>query len=71
MKILIITPAFYPHYSGAGRQMHTLAKEYVRRGNTVNVFTFSKSEAPSKEIIDGIEIVRAKSQYNFNSDSGK
>lgn len=71
MKILQIIPHFYPAwaYGGPTRNVYGLAKELIKRGHSVTVYTTdalnSKERIKRKEeVVDGIKIRRFKNLSN-------
>ena len=58
MRIALIISCFYPVVGGAEKQLFLIAKELVKRGYTVDVFTRRYQGLSKYEIIEGININR-------------
>ncbi len=73
MHIAFVIPYFYPafQYGGPPRSAYELARELVRRGNEVTVFTTDTggSSRLGRELtassVDGVEVVRFRSLSNY------
>ena len=63
MNILIVTEAFYPDgVGGAHIYVYNLAKDLVKRGHNIYLFTLKmKEDAPDQEKIEGINVFRYNS----------
>ena len=64
MNILILSwrgPG-HPHAGGAEKATHEYAKGWVKAGHKVTLFTSDYTDCKSKEIIDGVTIIRKGSQ---------
>lgn len=58
-KICMITHAFYPEYSGAGKQCQVLSSWLAKRNCKIMVATFTNDRfLPSQQWIDGIDVRR-------------
>jgi glycosyltransferase involved in cell wall biosynthesis len=59
MRIVQVSPWFYPHLGGVESHVRSLSRELVRRGHEVTVVsTRHRRDVPSDETIDGIRIRR-------------
>lgn len=59
MKILIITPSYFPIRGGTEQVVHDLSEEFVKKGVGVTILTLNRSNSPQKrEIVDGIPVYR-------------
>ena len=71
MKILFVTPYFYPVKGGAENVLFFLAKELVKRGHEINILTsdLDRDKRISKKIeyIDGIRIKRLKAYFKLGN----
>ena len=65
MRLLFVTPVFYPHRSGAVTQLHKLAKTLQSYGHYVEILTAYPSAVGSVHY-DGIPV-----EYNFSISPGK
>ena len=66
MKIIQVSPYFYPHLGGVESHVQSISKELVDRGHEVAIFTSKVPEtAPDFENIDGMEITRIKPIFNL------
>ncbi|MCI4372117.1 MAG: glycosyltransferase family 4 protein [Thermoplasmata archaeon] len=62
MRIVQVSPFFYPHTGGVESHVRTLAREFARLGHQVTVVTSRfRRDLPSEEAFEGYRIVRAKS----------
>lgn len=59
MKILVLCYEYPPIGGGGGRVAAQVARELARRGHEVKVQTSGMPHLPAREVIDGVEIVRA------------
>ncbi len=65
MKIIQVSPYFYPHLGGVESHVHSISKELVDRGHEVALFTSKIPEtAHDFENVDGIEVTRIKPIFN-------
>ncbi len=53
----------HPESGGAEIVTHNYAKEWVKKGHRVTLFTSLYPQAPRHEMIDGVEIIRYGGQY--------
>ncbi|MCD6367558.1 MAG: glycosyltransferase, partial [Candidatus Aenigmarchaeota archaeon] len=60
-----------PASGGAEVYTHQIFKRLVSRGHSVTLFTSSFPNAPSKEIIDDITVIRSGSKYTVYSKAKK
>lgn len=60
MKILQVSPYFYPHVGGVESHVLDLSKELASRGHEVSVLTTNMGKMPERESMLGFEIVRVK-----------
>jgi len=59
MKVALAAPYFYPHIGGVESHVMALARELLKKGHTVGVFTSRHEPAlDSRESIDGIDVHR-------------
>ena len=66
MKIIQVSPYFYPHLGGIESHVYTISKELVDRGHDVGVFTSKIPEdAKDTEDLDGIQVTRIKPIFNL------
>lgn len=59
MRICQITSAAFPPEEGIGNYVYGLSTQLIKKGHTVTIITRGSSRKKQKEIIDGIEIIRA------------
>ena len=65
MKIIQVSPYFYPHIGGVETHVRCLSEKLIKRGHEVSVITSKLSgETAEHEVIDGIEIYRIKPLLN-------
>jgi len=57
-RIIIAISSFYPIVGGAERQAQNLARILKARGIDMRIVTRAHPDAPAREIIDGVEVVR-------------
>ena len=73
MRIAIVSQFFLPTIGGVEKVIEVLAKEYIKQGHTVDVFTTDtdkyKRVKKKFEIIDGIRIHRSRyiAKLSFNT----
>jgi glycosyltransferase involved in cell wall biosynthesis len=61
VRIVQVSPWFYPHLGGVESHVETLSRELVARGHQVTVVTARDTpSAPEQEAIDGVEVIRVK-----------
>lgn len=65
MKILQITPLFYPHDGGIERHVGMLSHELINRGHDVTVYTTNIPLSKKYEVIDGLLIYRFNSLFSL------
>ncbi len=58
MRILQVSPYFYPYVGGQERYVRSLAKGLIDRGHEVEVFTSNFPRGKRRETIDGIDVKR-------------
>ncbi len=59
MKILFLSPRFYPHIGGVEKHVLEVSKSLIKKGHTVTILTEKyDSELKDKETINGIKVVR-------------
>ncbi len=58
MRILLLSDFFYPHVSGGAIARFKFAKEAVKRGNEITVFSPIREDYPKKESKNGVQIIR-------------
>ncbi len=61
MKILMLTPYFYPHTGGTEKYVKDLSTELVKKGHEVTVITNNvpiSKKAPKEEEMNGFKVVR-------------
>jgi D-inositol-3-phosphate glycosyltransferase len=58
MRILFVLANFYPYIGGAEKYTRRLAELLVKRGHSVKVITRAIENAPTHEVIDGVEVDR-------------
>jgi len=62
MKILFVTPRYYPHIGGVETHVQSIAERLVKRGYDVEVYaTDPKGILPVIEVINGIKVRRFRS----------
>jgi len=62
MKILFVTPGYYPHVGGVETHVQSIAERLVKRGYDVEVYaTDPKGILPVIEVINGIKVRRFRS----------
>jgi glycosyltransferase involved in cell wall biosynthesis len=67
MRIAHVTATFPPYRGGTGNVCYHNARELVRRGHDVHVFTAAYGNAPANEIIDGIALHRLRPLVRFGN----
>lgn len=55
----MIASHFPPAVGGTERQAHSLAAGLVKAGHRVTVLTLARQDAPSREVLDGVQVERA------------
>ena len=61
MRIVQVTPYFYPHAGGVESHVRSLVREFVREGHEVTVVTSRfRRDLPAEEEREGYRIVRAR-----------
>jgi len=63
MKVIVVTPYFYPHIGGVEKAAYEIAKRIVSYGHDVIVLT--TGDKNSVKNIDGIKVYRCKTLFNF------
>lgn len=58
MKILMVTPAFYPSLGGIEQHVLNLSKQLQKKGHSVDVLTAKTGKAISFEVIDSVNVFR-------------
>jgi glycosyltransferase involved in cell wall biosynthesis len=58
VRILVVNSFFPPRTTGSAHFSLDVAREYVRQGHEVWVITSSVPDAPDRETIDGVQVVR-------------
>lgn len=58
MRILTLSYEFPPIGGGGGKVAAGLAREFVRLGHEVDLFTMGFSDLPRQEFVDGIRVIR-------------
>jgi glycosyltransferase involved in cell wall biosynthesis len=62
VRVVQVSPFFYPHTGGVESHVRTLAREFARQGHEVTVITSRfQSGLPREETFEGYRIVRAAS----------
>jgi len=57
MKILFVTPGYYPHVGGVETHVQNIAERLVKRGYDVEVFaTDPKGDLPVREVVNGVKV---------------
>lgn len=67
MKVLIVTPYFWPHPGGVESYTLNIAKQLLREGWEVVVVTGSLAGAPSEETVQGIKVYRLKKAISVSN----
>jgi glycosyltransferase involved in cell wall biosynthesis len=67
MKVLIVTPYFYPHPGGVESYSFNIAKQLLRAGWEVVVVTTSIDDLPLKQTIEGIKVYRLKKTFSLSN----
>lgn len=57
-RILVFASHFHPHLGGLERFCHEFWKRFVARGWAVTLVTSNTDDAPTREQVDGIDVVR-------------
>jgi glycosyltransferase involved in cell wall biosynthesis len=74
VRIVQVTPFYFPHAGGVESHVRALAGEFVREGHEVTVLTSRHDRSlPVEERIDGVRVVRARTLgvvFNTPIDSG-
>jgi glycosyltransferase involved in cell wall biosynthesis len=60
MRIAHVTATFRPYHAGTGNVCYYNARELVRRGHSVDVFTAAFPGAPEAETLEGIRVRRLR-----------
>ncbi len=61
MRVVQVSPWFYPHLGGVESHVHSLSRELAARGHEVTVVTARHtSSAAERETMDGFDVVRVK-----------
>lgn len=60
MKIMQVSPYFYPHVGGVESHVFTLARSLRKRGHEIVVATSNYGGLPERKSVEGIEIIRIK-----------
>ncbi len=60
MRILQVSPYFYPHVGGVESHVLDLSQELASRGHDVHVITTNMGKMPERETMQDFEIVRLK-----------
>ncbi|NQU17503.1 MAG: glycosyltransferase family 4 protein [Candidatus Saganbacteria bacterium] len=61
MKILMLTPFFYPHTGGTEKYVKDLSTELVKKGHEVTVISNNvprSKNAPAEEMMNGFKVIR-------------
>ena len=66
MKILIFNwkDIKHPYYGGAEVNIHEQAKRWIKLGHEVTQFSPKFENSKSREVIDGVEIIRGGGRFN-------
>ena len=62
MRILVISHEFPPIGGGGANACYYLTRDFSRRGHEVTIITANYQGLPSREIIDGVEVLRVPSK---------
>ncbi len=68
MKIGFMANYFYPATGGMEELTFNIAKELVKRGHTVHIFTSDRKEGvifKKEEVVDGVQIHRSKLYFSY------
>ncbi len=60
MKIIQLSPYFYPHLGGVESHVFELSKHLIERGHDVSVMTTRMEGTKEREVIDGVPVERVK-----------
>ncbi len=60
MKIIQLSPYFYPHLGGVESHVFELSKHLIERGHEVKVITSRLEGTKKKEVVDGVPVERVK-----------
>ncbi|MFQ6060211.1 MAG: glycosyltransferase family 4 protein [Thermoplasmata archaeon] len=60
MRIVQVSPYFYPHVGGVESHVFDLSRELASRGHRVCVLTTNMGKMPDREVMMGVEIIRLK-----------
>lgn len=60
MRILQVSPYFYPHVGGVESHVMDLSQELASRGHEVHVLTTNMGKMPEREIMQDFDIIRLK-----------
>lgn len=67
MKILLVTPYFYPKIGGVERHTYNIAKGLIRAGHNVHVVTTKSDPSyPTNETINGIYVTRLPISFTIS-----
>jgi glycosyltransferase involved in cell wall biosynthesis len=67
MRIAHVTATFPPYMSGTGNVCYNNARELVRRGHEVHVYTASGENAHTEEVVEGVYVHRLKPLFRFGN----
>ncbi len=70
MKIVLVTPHFYPNIGGIENDIYDTAQGLIRKGHDVTVITsnlvkFKQAKLPDEELIDGIKVRRFNAIFPY------
>ncbi|MEU8136297.1 glycosyltransferase family 4 protein [Streptodolium elevatio] len=63
MRIAVVNNFYPPRLGGSAHFSASLARGYVEQGHQVVVLTATYGDAPSHEVVDGVEIYRLPARY--------
>lgn len=60
MKIIQLTPYFYPHLGGVESHVLELSKHLIKRGHEVEVVTTKLEDTNKKDVVEGVPVTRVE-----------
>jgi len=67
IKLLLITPYFYPESGGLESYAYNISKGLVEKGFDVTILCSTRDKTDKTEFIDGIKVIRQKPNFIFSN----